>query len=184
MPRVGADNIVYQHEDALTAAAEMKAAGSLEGWQEAVAAPCVGGNPLLVLGASLAFAGPLLEPLSQDGGGVHLRGASNRGKSTVQRVAVSVWGSPKFLHSWRGTDNGHEGLAATCNGSILALDEIAEISGRDAGKTAYMLANGVGKARAGVEVGQVRIAKDGTVIITPVGVVASDGANPCDELLK
>lgn len=37
---------------------------------------------------------------------------------------------------------------------------------------------------AGVEVGQVRIAKDGTVTITPLGVVSSDGANPCDELLK
>ena len=37
-------------------------------------------------------------------------------------------------------------LATTCNGSIMALDGIAEISWRDAGKTAYMLADGVGKA--------------------------------------
>jgi hypothetical protein len=102
----------------------------------------------MVAAVSLAFAGPLLEPLSMDGGGLHLRGASSRGKSTVQRVAVSVWGSPRFLHSWRATANGLEGVAAACNGSLLALDEIGEISGRDAGAAAYMLANGAGKARA------------------------------------
>jgi uncharacterized protein (DUF927 family) len=83
-----------------------------------------------------------------DGGGMHLRGASSRGKSTVQRVAVSVWGSPRFLHSWRATANGLEGVAAACNASLLALDEIGEVSGREAGAAAYMLANGAGKARA------------------------------------
>lgn len=144
---IGAADVVYQAETAPTAAAEMKAAGALEEWREGVATPCVG-NPLLVLAMSLAFAGPLLEPLGLDGGGVHLRGASSRGKSTVQRVAVSVWGSPRFLHTWRATANGLEGIAATCNGSLLALDELGEVSGREAGAAAYMLANGTGKARA------------------------------------
>jgi uncharacterized protein (DUF927 family) len=125
----------------------MKPAGTPEGWRETVAAHCVG-NPLMVAAVSLAFAGPLLEPLGMDGGGMHLRGASSRGKSTVQRVAVSVWGSPRFLHSWRATANGLEGVAAACNGSLLALDEIGEVSGREAGAAAYMLANGAGKARA------------------------------------
>lgn len=144
---LGASDVVYQAEAAPTAAAEMTAAGTLDGWCGAVAAPCVG-NPLLVLSVSLAFAGPLLEPLGLDGGGVHLRGASSRGKSTAQRAAVSVWGSPRFLHTWRATANGLEGVAVACNGSLLALDEMGEVSGREAGAAAYMLANGVGKARA------------------------------------
>jgi len=144
---IGADDVVYQHENTPAAAAEMKPAGTLEGWREAVAAPCAG-NTLMVAAVSLAFAGPLLEPLGMDGGGLHLRGASSRGKSTVQRVAVSAWGSPRFLHSWRATSNGLEGVAAACNGSLLALDEIGEVSGREAGAAAYMLANGAGKARA------------------------------------
>ena len=144
---IGADDVVYQHETTPTAAAEMKPAGTLDGWRAAVAAPCAG-NPLMVAAVSLAFAGPLLEPLGLDGGGLHLRGASSRGKSTVQRVAVSVWGSPGFLHSWRATTNGLEGVAAACNASLLALDELAQVSGREAGAAAYMLANGVGKARA------------------------------------
>jgi uncharacterized protein (DUF927 family) len=144
---IGADDVVYQHENTPAAATEMKPAGTPEGWRETVAAHCVG-NPLMVAAVSLAFAGPLLEPLGMDGGGMHLRGASSRGKSTVQRVAVSVWGSPRFLHSWRATANGLEGVAAACNGSLLALDEIGEVSGREAGAAAYMLANGAGKARA------------------------------------
>ena len=144
---LGAADVVYQAEAAPTAAAEMTAAGTPEGWREAVAAPCVG-NPLLVLSVSLAFAGPLLEPLGLDGGGVHLRGASSRGKSTAQRAAVSVWGSPRFLHTWRATANGLEGVACAANGSLLALDEMGEVSGREAGQAAYMLANGAGKARA------------------------------------
>ena len=144
---LGAADVVYQAEAAPTAAAEMTAAGTLDGWREAVAAPCIG-NTLLVLSVSLAFAGPLLEPLGLDGGGVHLRGASSRGKSTAQRAAVSVWGSPRFLHTWRATANGLEGVASACNGSLLALDEMGEVSGREAGAAAYMLANGVGKARA------------------------------------
>ena len=79
---------------------------------------------------------------------MHLRGASSRGKSTAQRVGVSVWGSPSFMQSWRATDNGLEGLATACNASVLALDEMGEITGKAAGAAAYMLANGTGKARA------------------------------------
>ena len=145
---LGAADVVYQADAAPIAAAEMTAAGTLEGWREAVAKPCVG-NPLLVMSVSLPFAAPLLEPLGLDGGGVHLRGASSRGKSTAQRAAVSVGGSPRFLHTWRATANGLEGVACACNGSLLALDEMGEVSGREAGAAAYMLANGVGKARAG-----------------------------------
>jgi putative DNA primase/helicase len=144
---IGAEAVVYQSENAPAAAAEMRPQGTLEGWREAVAARCTD-NPLMVAAVSLAFAGPLLEPLGMEGGGLHLRGASSRGKSTLQRVAVSVWGSPRFLHSWRATANGLEGVAAACNGSLLALDELGEISGREAGAAAYMLANGAGKARA------------------------------------
>lgn len=144
---IGSADVVYQHENTPAAAAEMKAAGSLESWRDTVALPCAG-NDLMVAAVSLAFAGPLLEPLGLDGGGLHLRGASSRGKSTVQRVAVSVWGSPRFLHSWRATSNGLEGVAAACNGSLLALDELGEVSGREAGAAAYMLANGAGKSRA------------------------------------
>ncbi|MDQ2092462.1 DUF927 domain-containing protein [Marimonas arenosa] len=144
---IGDGGFVFQSSHAPGAAAEMRDAGTLEDWRSTVAAACEG-NPLMVLAVSLAFAGALFEPMHTEGGGIHLRGASSRGKSTVLRVAVSVWGSPKFLQSWRATSNGLEGVAAACNGSLIALDEMGEIDAREAGKTAYMLANGQGKARA------------------------------------
>jgi Superfamily II helicase and inactivated derivatives len=102
---IGAGDVVFKAEHAPGAAAEMRAAGSLDDWRDTVAAACAG-NPLMVLAVSLAFAGALFEPMQIEGGGLHLRGASSRGKSTILRAAVSVWGSPKFLQSWRATSNG------------------------------------------------------------------------------
>lgn len=141
---IGAVDIVPTGD---VAAPEMRAQGTPEAWHDAVALPCFG-NPLLLAAVSLAFAGPLLDLLGLDGGGIHLRGASSRGKSTILRAAVSVWGAPKLLGSWRATANGLEGVACACNGTLLALDEMGEVSGREAGDAAYMLANGAGKIRS------------------------------------
>ncbi|MFP7572441.1 DUF927 domain-containing protein [Marivita sp. S2033] len=127
-------------------AASMTSAGTLQGWREASAAACVG-NHLMVLAVSHAFTGPLLSILGRDGGGFHFRGVSSRGKSTLLGIAASVWGAPSFVQSWRGTDNGMEGIAAACNDSLLILDELHQVEPRVAGETVYMLANGKGKLR-------------------------------------
>lgn len=129
-------------------AKHIRSSGTLEGWRDNVAALSLG-NPLLMLGICQAFTGPLLSPLGTEGGGVHLRGPSSRGKTTILRVAVSVWGAPGLLQSWRATDNGLEGVAAALNETLCALDEIGEAPARQVGEIIYMLANGVGKARAG-----------------------------------
>lgn len=128
-------------------ARELVAVGNFGEWRNTVAARCID-NPILVLVVSMAFAGPLLEPLGMDGGGIHLSGASASGKSTVLRIAASVWGSPRFVQTWRATSNGLEGVAAVCNGTLLALDELAEVSAAEVGSAIYMLANGAGKSRA------------------------------------
>lgn len=128
-------------------AAAMHARGSLESWRQAVAEPCVD-NPLMILALSHAFTGPLLSVLGRDGGGFHLRGVSSRGKSTLLGVAASVWGAPSFMQSWRGTDNGIEGIAAACNDSLLVLDELHQVEPRVAGEIVYMLGNGRGKMRS------------------------------------
>ena len=144
---LGDGNVVYlgcQRSDPVD---RCLSAGALDDWRRDVSGLCVG-NPLLVLAVSLAFAGPLLELLNEEGGGLHFRGASSRGKTTLQRAAVSVWGDPGKLRSWRTTANGIEDVARSCNGMLLALDEIAEIGGKELENAAYMLANGVGKVRA------------------------------------
>lgn len=128
-------------------AQEMREKGTIDDWRDGVARPCLG-NPLLIVGLCQAFTGPLLAPLDIEGGGLHFRGPSSRGKTTILRVAVSVWGAPGLLKSWRATDNGLEGIAAALNGTLCALDEIGEAPARTVSEMVYMLANGAGKARA------------------------------------
>jgi putative DNA primase/helicase len=144
---LGDPSIVFQTSNASGAAAEMHSRGSLKEWNSSVSIYCAG-NPVLIGAVSATLAGPLLDLVSMEGGAVHWRGRSSVGKTTVQKVASSVWGSPKFMQTWRATANGLEGVAAICNSSCLVLDEISEVSGKEAGLVAYMLANGQGKARA------------------------------------
>jgi putative DNA primase/helicase len=127
-----------------------KQSGTLEGWQQQVAR-LAGGNSRLVLGISMAFVGPLLGPCSEEGGGVHLKGSSSIGKTTMLYAAGSVWGkggTNGFVKSWRATANGLEGACLNHSDIFLCLDEMAQITAKDAGEAAYMMANGSGKSRS------------------------------------
>jgi putative DNA primase/helicase len=117
-----------------------------DAWRDALGTKCQG-NPLMILAVSLAFSGPLLEPLGMSGGGLHFRGASSSGKTTLLNLAASVWGGPGLISTWHSTANGLEAVAPMLNGLLLPLDEIAEISARDLSGAIYMLANGTGKNR-------------------------------------
>jgi putative DNA primase/helicase len=123
--------------------------GDLRGWQEAVA-KYGDGNSRVALALSAAFVGPLLALLGEEGGGVNFRGKSSIGKSTVLIAAGSVWGRPdEYVRQWRATSNGLEGVAVQHSETLLCLDELGQLDGKEAGSVAYMLANGSGKARAG-----------------------------------
>jgi putative DNA primase/helicase len=65
--------------------------GTIEEWRQNVAAKCVG-NSRLVFAVSCAFAGALLRPLGESGGGFHFYGKTSKGKTTALVVAGSVWG--------------------------------------------------------------------------------------------
>ena len=121
-------------------------AGTLEGWQKEIAAPCVGNSRLLVA-VSTGFAAPLLALLGEESGGLHFRGVSSEGKTTTLLVAATVWGEPGRLERWRTTANALEGVALAHNHNLLCLDELKEVDPREAGGVAYMLANGTGKRR-------------------------------------
>lgn len=125
--------------------------GTLDGWQEQIARYAIG-NSRLGLAISAAFAAPLLYPTGSESGGFHFRGGSSTGKTTALTVAGSVWGGGGmrgYVRTWRATSNGLEGVAALHCDALLCLDELSQVDGREAGAVAYMLANGVGKARAG-----------------------------------
>jgi putative DNA primase/helicase len=77
--------------------------GSLDDWRKNVAYYCQE-NSLLAFGVSCAFAAPLLKFSGQQGGGFHLVATSTTGKTTVQRVAGSVWGGGSnlgFCETWK-----------------------------------------------------------------------------------
>lgn len=121
-------------------------AGTAQDWRENVGMLCRD-NPMMILAVSLAFTGPLLLPLGLHGGGLHFRGTSSSGKTTLLTLAASVWGSRDLISQWRATSNGLEAIAASRNDMLLPLDEIAEIRPRDLHEGIYMLANGTGKTR-------------------------------------
>lgn len=120
--------------------------GTLECWKSELAEKCRG-NPMMILATSLAFSAPLLKIVGLDGGGLHFRGQSSSGKSTLLRLAASVWGAPGLINQWRATSNGLEGLAAFHNDLLLPLDEIGEITARELNATVYMLSHGQAKVR-------------------------------------
>lgn len=147
--------------------------GTLTSWQENVAKYAVG-NSRLILAISAAFAAPLVGPCSAESGGVHFRGASSTGKSTTLYIGGSVWGGGDvsgFVRSWRATANGLEGVALAHSDSLLCLDELSQVSARDAGEAAYMLANGSGKSRSGRD-GSVRRSAKWRVLFLSSGEIS------------
>ena len=83
------ERVIWQPETRTAHA--YRVGGSLDGWRASVAA-LAAGNSRLVLALCTAFAAPLLTPLGIEGGGFHARGASSVGKTTMLRIAGSVWG--------------------------------------------------------------------------------------------
>jgi uncharacterized protein (DUF927 family) len=140
------EDIILQTEGALDHAYAI--AGTLDDWRDQIARYAVG-NSRLLLALSAAFAGTLLDPLGAEGGGFHFRGGTSCGKTTALKAAASVWGYAGFLRTWRATSNGLESVAAMHSDTLLLLDELGQTNAAEASSTAYMLANGQGKTRAG-----------------------------------
>lgn len=157
------EKVVFQNISPVEPA--FSVSGSVEAWRDNVA--CLAeGNSRVVFAISAAFAAPLAALVNIEGGGFHFRGGSSTGKTTALIVAGSVWGGPSFRRSWRATGNGLEGVAALHNDNLLALDELSEIDPREAGKAAYMLANGQGKTRSDKKGGAREIAKFRVVFLS------------------
>lgn len=127
--------------------ADRRVAGSLADWQSHVASKCVG-NAILTCAVSAAFAAPLAQLLNVDSFTLHLRGHSSSGKTTALRVANSVWNSPAGMQTWRTTSNALETIASSASDSLLALDELGQVSAQAAEEASYMVGNGKGKHRA------------------------------------
>ena len=147
--QIGSSNVMLRPE-AARHDPSCATAGTLQDWQHNIGRYCVG-NSRLALFTSAAFAGPLLDIISEPSGGLHLHGESQKGKSTAGFVAGSVSGKGArdgTVHQWRSTANGLEGIAARCSDGCLVLDEISQSEAKEAGEAIYQLANSQGKQRA------------------------------------
>ena len=147
--RIGSSNVMLRPE-AARHDPSCATAGTLQDWQHNIGRYCIG-NSRLALFTSAAFAGPLLDIISEPSGGLHLHGESQKGKSTAGFVAGSVSGKGArdgTVHQWRSTANGLEGIAARCSDGCLVLDEISQSEAKEAGEAIYQLANSQGKQRA------------------------------------
>lgn len=143
----GCEEILYQPpQDAFH---HWKVGGTLEEWRLQVGQFC-SGNSRLLLAVSCGFAGSILSLVGIESGGVHIHGATTTGKTTALLVGGSVCGGggkSGFVQTWRTTINGLEATAEAHNDGTLFLDELSQVDPREAAETAYLLANGQGKAR-------------------------------------
>lgn len=113
-------------------------------------------SPIAATVIAAALAAPLLKPLGAPLFAVHLAGDSSRGKSTMLRIAASVFGNPRddeWVTSWNSTSVGHEMRAGYLCDLPLAIDEAGVTDARDREKAVYMLVNGVGRTRGAKEGG-------------------------------
>ena len=122
------------------------ASGTLAEWRDGVG-KLASGHLLPMLAISTALAGPLLRPVGYEGGGVHLYGRSSVGKTTVVKMAASVWRCGSELPTWRATSNGLESELAKASDSFMPLDELGQVDAREFASMIYMSANSVGKTR-------------------------------------
>ncbi|MDL1861038.1 DUF927 domain-containing protein [Betaproteobacteria bacterium PRO7] len=140
----GGEEVIFQAAGAVASA--FRARCSALEWRERVGALCRR-NSRLLFGVSAGFAAPLLHWARLDSFVVHFRGPSSSGKTTVARVAASLFGPPEFVETWRATSNALEGVAASHSDALLCLDEVAELDPREVIAVAYQIANQQGKAR-------------------------------------
>lgn len=97
-----------------------------------------------------ALAAPLLKGLHSRGFALHLCGDSSRGKSTMLRIAASIYGDPEdpaWVASWNTTANAAELRAATLCDLPLCFDEVGASDPVVVQRLIYTLANGESRGR-------------------------------------
>jgi hypothetical protein len=127
--------------------------GSFEEWKKAAAvAVSVPNCQHWVLGVAAGFAGVIVDLTGLDTCGATMSGKTSAGKTTAQRLAASAFSNPEaggegLFQSARTTANGIESTASRANGTVLILDELSHVPGRELGKMIYTISGNIGRTR-------------------------------------
>jgi hypothetical protein len=128
-------------------------------------------DPICATIIAAALAAPLLRILGAPIFAVHLAGDSSRGKSSMLKIAASVYGDPRdeeWVSSWNSTAVGHEMRAAHLSDLPFAIDESGVVDAKDRERAVYMLMNGVGRTR-GAKDGGLRETQQWRTIVLSTG---------------
>lgn len=127
--------------------------GTLQDWKDNVA-PAALKSSCIMLAVGNALSGYLLYFVNVESGGFNLFGESSIGKTTTEKVAISVSGPRSNLRSWNFTEAGAEDLAYGHNDSHLALDELKTLdpdpktAHQKASAFTHVISSGKGKSRS------------------------------------
>lgn len=127
--------------------------GTLQDWKDTVA-PAARHSPCIMLAIGNALSGYLLYFVNVESGGFNLFGKSSIGKTTTEKVAISISGPRSNLRSWNFTEAGAEDLAYGHNDSHLALDEFKTLDAdpkkahQKASAFTHVISSGKGKSRS------------------------------------
>lgn len=108
-------------------------------------------DPICAAAICAAFAATLLEPLRAGNFAVHLAGESSRGKTSMLKIAASVFGdpaSPQWVASWNVTATGAELRATVLCDLPQCYDEVGGGDPQATERLVYALINGGGRTRA------------------------------------
>jgi len=97
-----------------------------------------------------ALAAPMLQPLGAPNFAIHLPGESSRGKTSMLKIAASVFGDPDNPHwvaSWNVTPVGAEMRAVTLCDLPQCYDEVGGSDPLQTERLVYALINGAGRTR-------------------------------------
>jgi hypothetical protein len=138
-------------------------------------------DPVAAITILGALAAPLLGPLGAPNFAIHLPGESSRGKTSIVKIASSVYGNPcngQWVGSWNATPVAMEVRAATLTHLPLCFDEVGAGDARVIERAVYMLINGEGKARSDKAL-QVRAVRTWKTIVLSTGEheLATEQAN-------
>jgi hypothetical protein len=124
-------------------------AGTIDGWQKVANHYALEGNEIRAFSLFLSLGAPMFKVYALGGALVHLTNASSgQGKSTIQKVANSVWGNPvtSMLIKDDTVQSKYHRMGVVKN-MIICMDELTNLHPDEVSNLAFGATNGRGRNR-------------------------------------